>query len=80
MPPCSREFNLEFRTPANNLVSLLTYKIVQGVGCGLDLCSLSLGSSKDGFLYTYHVGKECLGMKNLFDENPLKRWKPLGGV
>ena len=31
-------------------------------------------------LYTDQVWKECLGMINLCDENPLKRWKPLGGV
>ena len=79
-PPSSREFDLEFRTPANNIVSLFTYEIVQGVGCELDLCFLSLGSSKDGVLYKDHVWKECLGMTNLFYENPLKRWKTLGGV
>ena len=75
-----REFDLEFRTPADNTVSWLTYKIVQGVGCELDLCSLNLGSSKDGTLYKDHVWNDCLGMKNLFEENPLRRWKPLGGV
>ena len=39
-------FDLEFRTPANNIVSLFTYKIVQGLGCETNLCSLSFRSSK----------------------------------
>ena len=74
------EIDIKFRTPADNIVSLLTYKIVQGVGCELDWCCLSLGSSKDGVLYIDHVWKECLGMTTFFYENPLKRWKPLGRV
>jgi len=44
------------------------------------LMFLNCGSAEDGFLYTYEVWKECLWMKNLCDESPLKRWKPLGGV
>ena len=53
---------------------------MQGVRCELDLYSLSLGSSKDGVMYTDHVWKDCLGMINPFAENPLRRWKPLEGV
>ena len=43
--PSSREFDIEFRTPVDNIVSLFTYKIVQGLGCELNLCSLSVGSA-----------------------------------
>jgi len=68
-----REFDLEFRTPVDNIVSLLTYKMLQGVVCEVNLCSLSLGSSKEKALDTSHVGKEYLGMKGLFDENSLRR-------
>jgi len=32
-----------------------------------------VGCSKGEFLDTSHVGKEYLGMKELFDENPLRR-------
>jgi len=31
-------------------------------------------------LLHHQVWKDCLGMTNLFEENPLRRWKPLGGV
>ena len=41
---CPQEFDLEFRTPVDNIVSLFTYKIVQGLGCELNLCSSSVGS------------------------------------
>jgi len=68
-----REFDLEFRTLANNIVSLFTYKRVQGVGSETNLFSLSLGSSKGQALCTSHVVKEYLGMKGLRDKNPLKR-------
>jgi len=53
---------------------------VQGVGSETNLCFLSLGSSKGEYLHTSHFGKEYLGVKGLGDINPLKRWKPLGGV
>jgi len=61
MPPGLREFNIEFRTSADNIVSLFTYKIGQGVGGETNLCSLSLGSSKGQALLTSHVWKEYLG-------------------
>jgi len=32
-----------------------------------------VGSSKEEVLDTSQVGKEYLGMKELFDENPLRR-------
>ena len=44
-PPSSKEFNLEFRTLIDNIVSLFTYKIVQGLRCELNLCSLSVWSA-----------------------------------
>ena len=78
--PSLREFNLEFRTPTDNIVSLFTYKRVQGVGSETNLCCLSLGSSKGQTLRTSHVGEEYIGMKGLDDKNPLKRLEPLGGV
>jgi len=31
-----------FRTPVDNIVSLFTYKILQGMVCEVNLCSLSL--------------------------------------
>ena len=53
---------------------------MQGVEYELHLCALSLGSLKDGLLYTDHGWKDCLGMTNLLEENPLRKGKPLGGV
>ena len=79
-PPGWKEFDHEFRTYADNIVSLFTYKIVQGGRCELDSYSLSLGSLKDGVLNIEHVWKDCVGMANRVEENPLRRWKPLGGV
>jgi len=73
IPPKFERIQLEFRTLANNIVSLFTYKIVQGVGGETNLCSLSLGSSKGKALLTRHVGKEYLGMIGLGGKNPLKR-------
>ena len=78
--PSSREFNHEFKTPADNIVSLFTYKILRIVVCEVNWCSKSVGSSKEEVLDTSQVGKEYLGMKELFDENPLRRWEPLGRV
>jgi len=72
-PPSWREFYHEFRTPADNKVSLQAYKRVQEEICKLDLYSLSVGSSKNEVLYTNHVWKDCLGMTMLFEESPLRR-------
>ena len=44
-PPSWRQFNLEFRTPTNNIVSLFTYKILRGGVCEVNLCSWNFGSS-----------------------------------
>ena len=79
-PPSWRDFDLEFRNPANKIFSLFTYKILLGMICEINLCSVSFGSSKGEFLDTSHVWKEYLGTKELVDENPLRRWEPLGGI
>ena len=78
-PPNWKEFNIEFRTPVNNIVSLFTGKIeiFLDLICEANLCSLSFGSSYGWVLHTSHVWKEYLGMKLFVCENPLRRWKPL---
>ena len=43
--PSWREFDLEFRTPRNNKVSLFTYKILRGGVCEVILCLWCFGSS-----------------------------------
>jgi len=81
-PPSLKEFVLEFRTLVNNIVSLFTKKIEIFLcwGCEPNFCSWSLGSAHGWILDTCHVCRECFGKKWFVCENPLRRWKPLGGV
>ena len=78
-PSSWKEFDLEFRTPENNIVSLFIEKIETflDLGCEANLCSLNFSSSYEWVLYIGHVWKEYLGMKWLFGENPLRMWESL---
>ena len=79
MPLGWKEFVLEFRTPANNLVSLFQEKRFLSWGCEKNLCSWSLESSHGWILDTDHGCRECLGKRLFVCENPLKSGEPLGG-